>query len=64
MAVVAGNWKMHMGPGETRAFFAELDVAAGASSPELVIFPPSISLAGWSENYSSEPKSTKSSSIG
>jgi triosephosphate isomerase len=45
MAVVAGNWKMHHGPGETRAFFAGLTLPANAGAHELLLFPPSVSLA-------------------
>jgi triosephosphate isomerase len=45
MAVIAGNWKMHMGPSDTRAFFDELDLDAVASSHELIVFPPAVSLA-------------------
>jgi len=44
MAVIAGNWKMHMGAAQTRAFFAELDLDESASKNELLIFPPVSSL--------------------
>ncbi len=42
MSVIAGNWKMHRGPQETEAFFAEFD--APASDDELIVFPASVSL--------------------
>lgn len=45
MAVVAGNWKMHHGPRDTRAFFAALELPANAASHEVLVFPPSLSLA-------------------
>jgi triosephosphate isomerase (TIM) len=45
MAVIAGNWKMHMGPDETLAFFAGLTVDGVAAGHELLVFPPSVSLA-------------------
>ena len=45
MAVIAGNWKMHMGAAETRAFFAGLTLDEGAGTNELLIFPPAVSLA-------------------
>ncbi|HSG09593.1 MAG TPA: triose-phosphate isomerase [Longimicrobiales bacterium] len=45
MAVIAGNWKMHLGPRETRAFFAGLSLPAGAGAHEVLIFPPALSLA-------------------
>lgn len=45
MAVVAGNWKMHHGPKETRAFFASLTLPENAGAHEVLVFPPSLSLA-------------------
>jgi triosephosphate isomerase len=45
MAVIAGNWKMHMGAAETRAFFAALTLQEHAGKHELLIFPPTVSLA-------------------
>ena len=45
MAVIAGNWKMHMGAAETRAFFAALPLQERAGKNELLIFPPTVSLA-------------------
>ncbi|MDQ2983550.1 MAG: triose-phosphate isomerase [Actinomycetota bacterium] len=35
--LIAGNWKMYKGPGETRAFLDEFDPPPG---PEVVICPP------------------------
>lgn len=45
MAVIAGNWKMHMGPAETTAFFDALVLEGVASRHELLLFPPAISLS-------------------
>jgi triosephosphate isomerase len=45
MAVVAGNWKMHHGPGSTRAFFDALELPDNAGAHEVLVFPPSLSLA-------------------
>ena len=45
MAVIAGNWKMHLGPNETLDFFGGLSLEAVASSHELLLFPPTVSLA-------------------
>ncbi|MDH5590779.1 MAG: triose-phosphate isomerase [Gemmatimonadota bacterium] len=45
MAVVAGNWKMHMGPAETEAFFREFGVPGAGGGHEYVVFPPALSLA-------------------
>lgn len=44
MLVIAGNWKMNLGPGEARAFFARLDLARVPPGRELVVFPPALSL--------------------
>jgi triosephosphate isomerase len=44
MAVIAGNWKMHMGAAETRAFFAALTLQEPGGKNELLIFPPAVSL--------------------
>lgn len=45
MAVIAGNWKMHMGPDETTAFFEGLTLEGVAAGQELIVFPPTVSLA-------------------
>ena len=45
MAVIAGNWKMHMGPDETRAFFDGLVLDDDVDPRhELIVFPPSVAL--------------------
>ena len=44
MSVIAGNWKMHMGPAKTRAYFAALELDAISSEHELLIFPPAVSV--------------------
>lgn len=44
MAVIAGNWKMHLGPRDARAFFADFDISAVPADRELLVFPPSVSL--------------------
>jgi triosephosphate isomerase len=41
--VVAGNWKMNLGPEQARAFFAAF--APAAPRPEVVVFPPALSFA-------------------
>lgn len=45
MAVVAGNWKMHHGPRETRAFFSALQLPESAGAHEVLVFPAALSLA-------------------
>ena len=43
--VIAGNWKMHMTPDETRAFFQEFSFSpSAAKDPQFLIFPPYLSL--------------------
>ena len=44
MAIIAGNWKMNLGPHETRGFFKRFDATVLESGHELVIFPPTASL--------------------
>jgi triosephosphate isomerase (TIM) len=44
--VLAGNWKMHKGPGAARAFFRDFTHRVEASARRtIVLFPPSLSLA-------------------
>lgn len=43
--VIAGNWKMHFGPKEARAFFEQFRPGVGKAGPEILFFPPAISLA-------------------
>lgn len=45
MAVIAGNWKMHKGPHQTRGFFKRFDASVLESGHELVLFPPAASLS-------------------
>ena len=45
MAFIAGNWKMHLGPGEARAFFTSLSLEGVSGGQELIVFPPTISVA-------------------
>ena len=44
MAIIAGNWKMNMGPHETRGFFERFDASVLETGHEMVIFPPTASL--------------------
>ena len=45
MAIIAGNWKMHLGPAATRAFFDELRLDAVPQRHELIVFPAVVSLS-------------------
>jgi len=56
MAVIAGNWKMHMGPTETRAFFDDLDLSPVGSAHELIVFPPAVSLAVAASSADRDPR--------
>jgi len=42
--VVAGNWKMHLGPSDTRTFFEAFAPDLGKDPPRVLFFPPSLSL--------------------
>ncbi|MDH3225250.1 MAG: triose-phosphate isomerase, partial [Gemmatimonadota bacterium] len=44
MKVVAGNWKMHLGPDETSAFFRGFPADTLGDSARLIVFPPAVSL--------------------
>ena len=54
--LIAGNWKMHKTPEETRAFCTDL-VAAGmtAARVDVAVFPPFVALAAASEALSGGP---------
>jgi triosephosphate isomerase len=45
VTVIAGNWKMNLGPDATRAFFAGLSLEGVPSDRDLVVFPPALSFA-------------------
>jgi triosephosphate isomerase (TIM) len=56
MSVIAGNWKMHRGPGETEAFFGALSLEGVGPSHDLLIFPPAISIAAAISDGSRDPR--------
>ena len=43
-SVIAGNWKMHHGPEETRAFFESFDPPETGRETEVLFFPPALSV--------------------
>jgi len=45
MAVIAGNWKMHMGPRATRSFFESLSLDGVSEAHELIVFPSAVAIA-------------------
>ncbi|MGW8266586.1 MAG: triose-phosphate isomerase [Longimicrobiales bacterium] len=55
--VIAGNWKMNLGPEETRSFFKGFQPSfSPGQRPELLIFPPALSLAAALEARPAEPR--------
>lgn len=54
--VVAGNWKMNLGPVETTSFFRELALPDGEDGPRVAIFPPSLSLAAAVSSRDRDPR--------
>jgi triosephosphate isomerase len=54
--VIAGNWKMHLAPAGARAFFRSFHVPAGAGAPQVVIFPPALSLTAALESPDRDPR--------
>jgi len=44
MKVIAGNWKMNMGPAETRAYFEALELAGVPEDRRVIVFLPAVSL--------------------
>lgn len=43
--IIAGNWKMHMGPGEAHAFLEDLSLEGVPADREILLFPPAATLA-------------------
>ena len=56
MAVIAGNWKMHRGPAEAVAFFDALTLEGISPEHQLLIFPPSVSLASAADAPNRDPR--------
>jgi triosephosphate isomerase len=55
--VIAGNWKMNLGPEETRSFFQGFQPSfTPGQGPELLIFPPALSLVAALESRPEEPR--------
>lgn len=44
MTVIAGNWKMHLGPEATTKFFERLSLDGVPGEREVIVFPPAVSL--------------------
>lgn len=56
MSVIAGNWKMHLGPEGTREFFTSFEISEAAGEHEIVLFPPALSLAAALESPDRDPR--------
>jgi triosephosphate isomerase len=56
VSVIAGNWKMHLGPERTRAFFAALALDDVPGDRELIVFPPAVSLVSAREAPGRDPR--------
>jgi len=54
--VVAGNWKMNLGPARTRDYFRDFRLPFDEGGPEVLIFPPSVSLAAALESPERDPR--------
>jgi triosephosphate isomerase len=54
--VIAGNWKMNLGPEETRSFFGAFRPSFSAGQkPELLVFPPALSFPAALEARGEDP---------
>lgn len=56
MAVIAGNWKMNLGPDDAVRFFEALDLSAVPDEHQLVLFPPTVSLATVAASEARDPR--------
>jgi triosephosphate isomerase len=53
--VIAGNWKMHKGPSDTRSFFEGFAPRADPDAVTILFFPPAASLAAAAECLADRP---------
>jgi triosephosphate isomerase len=56
MTVVAGNWKMHLGPEHTITFFEALSLENVPSDRELIVFPSAVSIAAAAKAAGRDPR--------
>lgn len=56
MAVIAGNWKMHLGPSDATDFMKSVDTASVPTVHELIVFPPAVSLHVVSSSAARDPR--------
>lgn len=54
--VIAGNWKMHKGPSQTREFFSRfIELREATADRTILFFPPAVSLAAAVEALAGRP---------
>jgi len=56
VTVVAGNWKMHLGPDRAVAFFEALSLDGVPSDCELIVFPPAVSIVAAAKAAVRDPR--------
>ena len=56
MAVIAGNWKMYLGPSDATDFMKTFDTASVPAAHELIVFPPAVSLNAVSSSPARDPR--------
>jgi triosephosphate isomerase len=56
MAVIAGNWKMNLGPQAARAFLASFRVDVVPSDRELIVFPTALTLPAVASSPGRDPR--------
>jgi triosephosphate isomerase len=55
-AVIAGNWKMHLGPGDAAAYFQDLHLQGVPAEREILVFPPAVSVQAVVEAPGRDPR--------
>jgi len=56
MKVIAGNWKMHMGPAEARAFLADFGLEGVPADREIILFPPALTVTTLTGDPERDPR--------
>jgi len=54
--VIAGNWKMHLGPRGAVSFFDRLSLDGVPSDRELIVFPPAVSISAAATATGRDPR--------
>ena len=56
MAVIAGNWKMHMASDQALGFLTDLDLGGVSENHEILLFPSAIHLAALAASGARDPR--------